>query len=753
MIRTPRDRIAALRRKERTKGLNYADLLELALLLEGQGDYVEASRLYEHGLNSYDDRVIQSRLLACLARVELSAGSLEIAEDLAAKAADTAGPHANDLILEALVLQMRALALMGDAPRAVDVARRMLAMDAGAKSQVERAASELSARGLSTIRDILVQVADECATPTNVEGNESGWGDVEDYAIDDEEEVLALEEQLSVEEDSIYAEGDHEHDDHAAGDDELNEDDQSTEQLADEGQDSTGVESDPGGRTTSADLSRQAEGDADELSYGDRFNVVAVLSCLVATHDNEAGQVGELLDDTCDRLGITLGDREELRRYSVEAHDPLSFAVAIQDARLRLMLMWDLLALAMGDGDYDAYQRLALRKLADALSIPWGRVQAAEQETALTFSASPFEGGVECSLPDEDPDRWWKIIVGSLAGGAALGLTGGLAAPAIGGAIGTYFMSLSGAAAVNAGLAALGGGALAAGGAGMAGGAAAVGIASGVAGAALVANKVARRTAGITEFQFDRIGGSGVHVCIGVSGFLSEDADVRQRWACLRELAPHAESFALRWESGTLIQLYSALIVVAGRQVAKRILAWTAASASKAAVRGLLPPTLIAELTGVLDNPWFLAVDRANKGGAILADALRQQVLGQRPISLVGFSLGSRLILTALEDLARTGDTHLVQHAVLMGSATSGDGERWSNARRAVVDRMVNVYSKNDYILKFLYRTAQFETEVAGLGRIEVARIENLDASSFVDGHLAYREKIPEIMRRVGLIW
>lgn len=61
--------------------------------------------------------------------------------------------------------------------------------------------------------------------------------------------------------------------------------------------------------------------------------------------------------------------------------------------------------------------------------------------------------------------KWWLIGAGALAGLA----TGGLAAPAIGAAIGSA-MGLSGAAATGAGLALLGGGSLAAGGFGMAGG-------------------------------------------------------------------------------------------------------------------------------------------------------------------------------------------------------------------------------------------------------------------------------------------
>ena len=65
---------------------------------------------------------------------------------------------------------------------------------------------------------------------------------------------------------------------------------------------------------------------------------------------------------------------------------------------------------------------------------------------------------------------------------AAIALTGGLAAPAIGGLIGAA-MGLSGAAAVSAGLAALGGGAVAAGGLGMVGGTVVIAGAFGAVGA------------------------------------------------------------------------------------------------------------------------------------------------------------------------------------------------------------------------------------------------------------------------------
>jgi hypothetical protein len=91
---------------------------------------------------------------------------------------------------------------------------------------------------------------------------------------------------------------------------------------------------------------------------------------------------------------------------------------------------------------------------------------------------------------------WKKTLLvagGTLAGGVAIAVTAGAAAPAIGMLIGSG-MGLSGAAATSAGLAAVGGGALAAGGAGVAGGTSiliATGAAAGAVGGAVASGVAA----------------------------------------------------------------------------------------------------------------------------------------------------------------------------------------------------------------------------------------------------------------------
>ena len=72
----------------------------------------------------------------------------------------------------------------------------------------------------------------------------------------------------------------------------------------------------------------------------------------------------------------------------------------------------------------------------------------------------------------------WKVVA-CLGVGALCIITGGLAAPAIGAALGSSVLGLSGAAATSAGLATIGGGSLAAGGLGMAGGTAIISAVAG----------------------------------------------------------------------------------------------------------------------------------------------------------------------------------------------------------------------------------------------------------------------------------
>ena len=160
---------------------------------------------------------------------------------------------------------------------------------------------------------------------------------------------------------------------------------------------------------------------------------------------------------------------------------------------------------------------------------------------------------------------------------------------------------------------------------------------------------------------------------------------------------------------------------------------------------------------------------RANAAGLILADSLIDRNLGVRPITLVGFSLGARVIFACLRELAARGAFGLVQNVYLFGSPIVNSKEEYLRARAVVSGRFVNGFASNDWILgmspllnrpdfsliqhlAYLFRaTSGGVMRVAGLASVEgVHGLENFDVTKLVNGHMAYRAAMPRLLREVG---
>lgn len=110
-------------------------------------------------------------------------------------------------------------------------------------------------------------------------------------------------------------------------------------------------------------------------------------------------------------------------------------------------------------------------------------------------------------------------------------------------------------------------------------------------------------------------------------------------------------------------------------------------------------PIVLTKLAYLIDNPWTVSLDRATSAGLILADSLVDRNLGVRPVTLVGFSLGSRVIFSCLKELASKGAFGLVQNVYLFGSPVVAKKDEYLRIRTVVSGRFVNGYAKNDWIL------------------------------------------------------
>jgi len=66
------------------------------------------------------------------------------------------------------------------------------------------------------------------------------------------------------------------------------------------------------------------------------------------------------------------------------------------------------------------------------------------------------------------------------------------------------------------------------------------------------------------------------------------------------------------------------------------------------------PATLISSAS-LIDNNWSMVILRAERAGEALAEILMDRVQGKRPVTLVGYSIGARVIFYALQHLFKLG--------------------------------------------------------------------------------------------------
>jgi len=162
-------------------------------------------------------------------------------------------------------------------------------------------------------------------------------------------------------------------------------------------------------------------------------------------------------------------------------------------------------------------------------------------------------------------------------------------------------------------------------------------------------------------------------------------------------------------------------------------------------------PVILTKLSYLLDNPWSVSLDRAAAAGLILADTLVHRNLGVRPVTLVGYSLGARVIFFCLRELARVGASGLVQNAYMFGSPVVVKDDEYAQMVSMVSGRVVNGYANNDWILGYLFRaTSGGIGRIAGLAPVNIPGVENIDVTELVNGHMAYRAAMPKLLIKVG---
>ena len=423
----------------------------------------------------------------------------------------------------------------------------------------------------------------------------------------------------------------------------------------------------------------------------------------------------------------------------------------------RILVLHSVLLLLLGLEHYNAASRVLLLYLTSSLKIGLSSLRDDEETTAqgLLKAAEQMSADEEAHRrfqESNNPSRKWKIRAATAAGAAIIGYTGGLAAPMIAAGVGSLMGEMGLGATAAAGY--LGS---------VASSATVVGTLFGAYGGRMTGQVMENISAGVQDFGFLPIHGERkshddsvnavtntrrLRVIIAISGWLLEKEEVVTPW---RVLQPSAEVFALRFELETLLNLgqsFDTMLQSAVYGYAQSTMIQQTILSEL--MSGMMYPMALTKVARVVDNPFSLAQTRADKAGQVLADALINHVQGERPVTLIAYSLGARVIYSCLTSLAKRKAFGLVESAVLMGAPIPSDTRTWRAMRATVSGRLVNVYSSNDYLLAFLYRTSSLQYGVAGLVPITgLAGIENVDVTETVSGHLRYRYLVGSILQKI----
>jgi hypothetical protein len=491
------------------------------------------------------------------------------------------------------------------------------------------------------------------------------------------------------------------------------------------------------------------------LSINESQSILKVLLFLSKVDGEFSDSEYKMIADLKNALDCKEFDLEkELISLPINLNDIGEILKDLQTREAKEYLIKIIIHFCYCDGAYTASERLTLYHIGSGLGESKEFIFQVERDYAYEAQAAIIKFAQEHSeaLGNQPKNFSWrkaaKITGLTLVGGVALAATGGMAAPVIGGIIGSTLFGLTGAAATSAGLAALGGGAIAAGGGGMAAGGVVVTSLLGLGGVGLGAKTGLNLFGDLEEFEFVPLTPNryACHQLLCIHGFMQQKENLEETWQFVVDFDLYSDIHGLRWESKTLTNWLDMLQQASFKVGAGNLAALLASTATKAAGGLIALPVAIASAFSLIDNPWHVARNKAELAGKELAKRILSM---PSPISLVGYSLGSRVIAYALEHLEKEECYGKVFDVYFMGGAVGKKHEifRSNKLEKLVVNNTYNFYSKKDLVLTYLYQSAEFGDKPIGLMPIESQRVINIDVTSIIDDHLQYPFKIDILLR------
>ena len=244
------------------------------------------------------------------------------------------------------------------------------------------------------------------------------------------------------------------------------------------------------------------------------------------------------------------------------------------------------------------------------------------------------------------------------------------------------------------------------------------------------------------------------------------------------------------WESKALLGLCHVVNTMAAEVTSQATKIALQFSIIGALIAAVAIPSALLTASQLIDDPYQIVILRADEAGRELAKCLLQSE-ERRPVTLVGYSFGARVIYSCLMELARhqklwekkqglTEETEekgkdlvkwskrdksardesdsfeymrepasIVEDVVFMGLPRIIDRQALTTCREVTGGRMVNCYTRNDWFLSLMF-IARAGTQTCGTSPIkDVSGIENFNVTELVKTHSHYPEAVPTILQLV----
>ncbi|KAL6868674.1 DUF726 domain-containing protein [Trichoderma novae-zelandiae] len=436
---------------------------------------------------------------------------------------------------------------------------------------------------------------------------------------------------------------------------------------------------------------------------------------------------------------------EELPEVKTPSQMPTTEKI---DIDLRWTVLCDLFLILIADSVYDARSRVLLERVGKSLGISW--IDICKFEKRVT-DALEMQQAAEKENWNEDEHmehrrkmalkkRYIMMGLATVGGGLVIGLSAGLLAPVIGAGLAAGFTTI-GVTGTSSFLAGAGG--------------AAIITSSAAASGGIIGGKAAgRRTGAVKTFEYRPLhNNKRVNLIVTVSGWLTGKVDdVRLPFSTVDPIM--GDIYSVLWEPEMLRSMGDTINILATEALTQGLQQVLGSTILVSLMAAIQLPVVLTKLSYLIDNPWAVSLDRATAAGLILADSLIERSLGTRPITLVGYSLGARVIFSCLRELARKGAFGLIQDVYMFGSPIVAKRDEYLKARSVVSGRFVNGYNRNDWILGYLFRlTNGGIRRIAGLGPLDDCPwIESVDVTDLVAGHMEYRKAMPSLLIKCGWV-